>query len=166
MSSALVASYLDGMARMACTVSIVTTDGTAGRFGVTVSAVSSVSAGQPHPILVACVHHLSPAALPIRENGVMCVNVLRSDQMLIADTFAGRCKDRFADKFDCADWQALSTGAPVLMDGLVAFDCRVLDAQRWDSHFVFHGEVIETSLGPAGAALVYANRRYSMPAQL
>ncbi len=38
--------FLDGMSRAAATVSVVTTDGPAGRAG-TVSAMTSVSAGRP-----------------------------------------------------------------------------------------------------------------------
>ena len=36
--------FLSGMSHAACTVNVVTTDGPAGRAGVTVSAMSSVSA--------------------------------------------------------------------------------------------------------------------------
>ena len=36
--------FLDGMSQAAATVNVVTTDGPAGRYGVTVSAMSSVSA--------------------------------------------------------------------------------------------------------------------------
>ncbi|EBA01956.1 flavin reductase-like, FMN-binding protein [Rhodobacterales bacterium HTCC2150] len=88
--------FLTGMSCAACTVNIVTTDGPAGRAGVTVSAMSSVSADTPKPTLLVCVHHLSPAADLILENGVFCVNVLRDDQGYISDTFAGRFKDQWA----------------------------------------------------------------------
>ena len=81
--------FLEGMSHAACTVNIVTTDGAAGRAGVTVSAMASVSADSEWPTLLVCVHHLSPAAARIVENGVLCVNVLRDDQSYISDTFAG-----------------------------------------------------------------------------
>ena len=46
--------FLTGMSNAACTVSVVTTDGPAGRFGVTVSAMASVSADTPKPTLLVC----------------------------------------------------------------------------------------------------------------
>ena len=41
--------FLLGMSHAACTVNVVTTDGVAGRHGVTVSAMVSVSADTPQP---------------------------------------------------------------------------------------------------------------------
>lgn len=46
------ARFLGGMAAAACTVNVVTTDGAAGRFGVTVSAMASVSADTERPTLL------------------------------------------------------------------------------------------------------------------
>ena len=63
------AQFLQGMSAAACTVSVVTTDGAHGRAGVTVSAMSSVSADGAAPTLLVCVHSLSPAAKTIIANG-------------------------------------------------------------------------------------------------
>src|SRR5580704_10415994 len=82
--------FLLGMSHAACTVNVVTTDGAAGRHGVTVSATVSVSADTPQPTLLVCIHHLSPVSAALLENGVFCVNVLRDDQAHISDSFAGR----------------------------------------------------------------------------
>ena len=112
--------YLEAMSEAAATVSVVTTDGPAGRAGVTVSAMCSVSADPP--TILVCVHHLSPACEAIRENGAFCVNVLGDEQSIISDTFAGRAPAPGGDKFDCAAWRTLATGAPALDDPLVALD--------------------------------------------
>ena len=85
--------YLEAMSEAAATVSVVTTDGPAGRAGVTVSAMCSVSADPP--TILVCVHHLSPACEAIRENGAFCVNVLGDGQSAISDTFAGRSTTRW-----------------------------------------------------------------------
>ena len=107
--------FLAAMSRAANTVCVVTTDGMAGRFGVTVSAMTSVSAEDPGPSLLVCVHHLSPACEAIQRNRVFCANVLGSDQTHISDCFAGRTGAKGLDKFDCADWATGETGAPVLL---------------------------------------------------
>ena len=96
--------FFNGMSHAACTVNVVTTDGAGGRAGVTVSAMSSVSADTPQPTLLVCVHHKSASAAAILENGIFCVNVLRDDQSYISDTFAGRLTTDDGDKFSCADW--------------------------------------------------------------
>jgi flavin reductase (DIM6/NTAB) family NADH-FMN oxidoreductase RutF len=159
--------FLSAMSHAACTVSVVTTDGPAGRFGLTVSAMSSVSADGPTPTLLVCINHRSAAADALLANGVFCVNVLRDDQSGISDTFAGRSGTPAPDKFDCAPWTTLRTGAPRVVDPLVAFDCRVLRAERVGTHFVVVGAVEAVFVaGAGGAPLIYANRSYGTPQRL
>jgi flavin reductase (DIM6/NTAB) family NADH-FMN oxidoreductase RutF len=160
---ALRQQFLLGMSHAACTVNVVTTDGGAGRHGVTVSAMVSVSADTPQPTLLVCIHHLSPVADAMLRNGVFCVNVLREDQAHISDTFAGRSGAHGAAKFDCAQWTTQLTGAPRVVDALVAFDCRVSASDRIGSHCVVMGSVEDIFVSGAGAPLIYANRAYGVP---
>jgi flavin reductase (DIM6/NTAB) family NADH-FMN oxidoreductase RutF len=154
------ARFLGGMSQAAATVNVVTTDGPGGRAGVTVSAMSSVSADTERPTLLVCVHHLAPAAAAILENGVFCVNVLRDDQSYISDTFAGRFSGQLTDKFDCTQWVTQATGAPRVADPLVAFDCRMMSHDRIGTHYIFFGEVEDIFNGERGSPLIYANRAY------
>lgn len=162
----LKAKFLGGMSHAASTVNIITTDGAAGRAGVTVSAMSSVSADTPKPTLLVCVHHKSPTAQMIIDNGVFCVNVLKDDQAYISDTFAGRFKDVVADKFDCADWTEMPSGAPRVVDPLVGFDCRVISYERVGTHHVFFGEVGDIFIAGRGSPLLYANRAYGVASRI
>ncbi|MEM9751105.1 MAG: LysR substrate-binding domain-containing protein [Pseudomonadota bacterium] len=158
--------FLSGMAFAAATVNVVTTDGPAGRAGVTVSAMSSVSADTAKPILLVCVNERSEAASKLLENGVFCVNILRDDQTYISDTFAGRYKDRLDDKFECAAWTAQKTGAPRVVDPLVAFDCKVVDTKKIGLHHVIFGEVQDIFVASRGTPLIYHNRAYRSSALL
>ena len=157
--------FLNGMGLAACTVNVVTTNGPAGRQGVTVSAMSSVSADTSEPTLLVCIHHLSAAVQAIIDNGVFCVNVLRDDQAFISDCFAGRAKPADGDKFSCTQWATLATGAPRVADVLAAFDCRILSAQRIGTHYVIVGSVAEIFAADAGSPLIYANRAYGTPSR-
>lgn len=158
--------FVEGMSHAACTVNIVTTDGPAGRAGVTVSAMASVSADSEWPTLLVCVHHLSPAAAKIVENGNLCVNVLRDDQSYISDTFAGRFKGQVGDKFDCTEWVAMPSGAPRIADPLVAFDCRILSSEKVGTHHILLCEVRELHAARPGSPLIYANRAYGAPVRI
>ena len=144
--------FLEGMSYAACTVNVVTTAGAHGRAGVTVSAMCSVSADPPS--LLVCVHHLICTSEIIRNNGVLCVNVLRDDQASISDTFAGRILTKSDDKFSCAEWP------PVLENALVAFDCRVVKDFRSGSHYIFVADVAHIEIETGGSPLIYANRAY------
>ena len=68
------AQFTAAMGLAATGVSVVTTDGPAGRFGLTVSAVSSVSA-EP-PLVLCCINRKSPAMAAVEANGVFAVNLL------------------------------------------------------------------------------------------
>lgn len=160
------ARFLAGMSHAAATVNVVTTDGSAGRSGVTVSAMSSVSADTDRPTLLVCVHRDSPAAAAILANSVFCVNVLRDDQSYISDTFAGRFREQVDDKFDCADWQAMASGAPRVVDPLVAFDCRVVSSELVGTHHIFIGEVGEVFIARHGSPLIYAKRAYGAASRI
>jgi flavin reductase (DIM6/NTAB) family NADH-FMN oxidoreductase RutF len=155
--------FLLGMSQAASTVNVVTTDGVAGRHGVTVSAMVSVSADTPQPTLLVCLHNKSAVAAALLQNGVFCVNVLRDDQAHISDHFAGRSGVHGAAKFDCAEWTTQLTGAPRVVDSLVAFDCRVTASERVGSHFVVFGSVQDIFVAGGGAPLIYANRAYGVP---
>jgi len=160
------ASYLEAMSRVASTVSIVTTDGPAGRAGVTVSSLVSVSADSPLPTILVCIHKSSSACPVILSNGVFCVNALRGGQKKISDTFAGRTGRADTDRFASADWAAEISGAPRLIDPLVAFDCRVAHSELVGLHHVIFGEVLDLSIGNRDAPLIYANRAYGTPSPL
>ncbi len=158
--------FISGMSHAANTVSVVTTDGPAGRSGVTVSAMSSVSADSEMPTLLICVHHLSPVCGGILGNRVFCVNLLRDDQSFVADTFAGRVLPAGEDKFSCTMWATGKTGAPVVVNHLVAFDCELIQNFRVGSHVIFVGQVVETIIHDGHAPLIYANRGYGTPLRL
>lgn len=152
--------FLEGMSKAASTVYVVTTDGIAGKRGVTVSAVSSVSADTPKPTLLVCIHHMSTASAAIRQNRTFAVNLLSDRQIAVSDSFAGRTDAKDEAKFDCADWSTGETGAPLLDGALASFDCTVQHEISCGSHHIFVGEVQSIALSEGNNALVYANRGY------
>jgi flavin reductase (DIM6/NTAB) family NADH-FMN oxidoreductase RutF len=158
--------FLAGMSAAACTVNIVTTNGAAGRFGVTVSAMASVSADGERPTLLACINERSAAADGILRNGVFCLNILRAEQSHISDSFGGRPDPQFADKFDCAVWADNPSGSPRIADSLVAFDCRLLSGEKVGTHYVFIGAVDHVFTSGYGQPLIYSNRSYGVPRPL
>ena len=152
-------AFLASMRRAATGVTVVATDGAAGRHGCTVSAMSSVSADPPS--LLVCVHQKSPVAQAIMENGVFSVSVLGSDHRQVSEVFAGRVRTEIGSKFACGLWGRLATGAPVLADAPAAFDCQVAETLSIGSHIVVVGKVVATraDLGD-DQPLVYANQTY------
>jgi len=158
--------FTNAMSNAACTVSVVTTDGPAGRLGVTVSAMTSVSADTPRPTLLVCVHQMSPCADAIIQNGVFCVNVLRDDQWSISDCFAGRYRTPDGNKFSCTEWAIDVNGSPRVENSLVAFSCKLASSQKVGTHYVFFGSVEEIVSTSSGSPLIYASRAYGTPVNI
>lgn len=156
------ARFLDAMSRVAATVSVVTTDGPGGRSGVTVSAMTPVSADGAAPTLLICLHEDSRTTPAIAANGAFAINVLREDQTDLSDRFAGRTPPPGGDKFAGLSTAIMETGAPRLADPLVAFDCALVSGQRVGTHHIFIGAVRDIFLG-AGRPLLYGNRAYHRP---
>lgn len=156
----LKAKFLEGMSRSAASVSVVTTDGPAGRAGVTVSAMTSISADGEAPTMLTCLN-ASASALPlVLANGCFCINVLSIGQTDISDVFSSRRPAPGGDKFNAVTVDILATGAPWLTEALVAFDCRLVSAERMGTHHICIGAVEAVRVAPEGEPLLYGMRRY------
>lgn len=138
------ADFINAMRRVAASVTVVTTDGTAGRHGATVSAFSSVSADPP--TVLVCLHTKSRIAAAVKGNGRFCVNVLPEHSDQIADRFAGAHDRDIADRFADIPCQGV-TGMPPSIDGATSFACTVDHVVQSGSHLVVFGRVGVVSHG-------------------
>ena len=153
--------FLAAMRRAATAVAVVATDGPAGRLAVTVSAVASVSADPP--LVLACISRRSPVCNAIRSNGVFTVNLLTTDQVHIANTFAGRIGEFPPFDFACAHWHEIGDpAAPCLSDALSAFHCHLHQAHDAGTHTVLIGEVSRIA-GHEAMPLIYTHAAYAEP---
>lgn len=151
--------FIHAMSRAAATVSVVTTDGPAGCAGVTVSAMTSVSADGDAPTMLVCVNKGASAADVILANGCFAVNVLDAGQQEVADLFAGRGDAVGAARFEGLEVDRLETGAPVLR-GLAGFDCAIQAVDLIGTHHVILGAVRAVRASEAGTPLIYGMRAY------
>ena len=159
--------FLEGMSRAATFVAVVTTDGEAGRFGVTISSLTSVSADGDHPSLLACLHHKSPAAAAILRNRAFCANLLNEDQHQVSDLFAGRMTaGEHAARFDRTPWARGELGQPVLEGATASFECQLATSVLWETHHIIIGRVTAVRLSESPAALLYGQRAYRRAVRL
>lgn len=152
--------FLDAMSQLTHSVCVVTTDGTGGQAGTTVTAMTPVSADSETPSLLICLHADSLTAQAIVENGVFAVNVLSEGQSGLADCFAGRNGLSGSEKFDRVKFEAGITGSAHLDEAVVVFDCRTKLQQVWGTHIIFIGEVAGVVLNAPSQVLTYTKRKY------
>lgn len=149
--------FTDAMRMAATAVSVITTDGGAGRYGVTVSSFCTATADPPQ--MLACLYGSGSTPSALRANGVFCINVLERGQRHVADTFAGRIAQWRENRFACDRWTRLSTGAPVLENALISLDCRLTHELTLSTHIVFVGEVVALA-SAGGMPLLYVDQNY------
>jgi flavin reductase len=86
----------------------------------------------------------------------------------ISNAFASKlCSE---ERFKQGSWTELVTGAPVLEDALVSFDCEIDHIQDVGTHSVFMCRVVAIKQaeqqGRADESLVYFNRAYHQVGQV
>ena len=151
------AEYVAAIAQHVASVCVITTLCEGERFGLTATAVASVSA-EPARLLV-CVNKSGQTHDKILLAGRFCVNVLTEAQDKIAMVFSGMAGAR-ADRFADGEWTTLSTGAPVLAGAAAAFDCRLASTSDQATHTVFFGDVLATRHRAGEDSLLYGVRRF------
>jgi len=151
-----------GMRTLAGAVNIVTCAHSGHRYGMTATAVCSATA-EPPTVLV-CLNRQTTTHGAVEKAGVFCVNVLRAEDSELSTAFSG--VQPGDARFRSRNWTRLATGAPVLIDALASFDCRVVKSLAHGTHTAFLGEVEQILIGKKGKPLMYAGGQYAKLASL
>jgi flavin reductase (DIM6/NTAB) family NADH-FMN oxidoreductase RutF len=156
------AQFKLAMRAFAGAVTLITSSHAGHRYGMTATAVCSVSADPP--TLLVCINRATTTHGAIARSGAFCVNVLRDSDRELSAIFSGAQKGE--GRFRYGEWLRLTSGAPVLASALVSFDCRVAARHDHGTHSVFFGEVHDLRMGAKGKPLLYANGQYAKLAAL
>lgn len=149
-------TFREGMSRLGAAVNLITSGGPEGRHGMTASAVCSIT--DSPPTLLVCVNQKNRSHDVFNGNGNLCVNVLAGRHVDLSNAFAGRGG---VERFEVGEWTTLATGAPVLADAVVAFDCRIIERRAIGSHSVFYARVAGVLMAREPAeTLIWFDRRY------
>lgn len=155
------ADFRNAMSLLTSAVSVVTTAGTCGRYGFTASAVCSVT--DAPPTLLVCMNKSSYLHAKFVENKMLAVNVLAAQHQAISNVFASGLDA--VERFKHGRWAELTTGAPVLEDSLVSFDCELEQAQTVGTHDIFICRVVAIKQSQQEQGLAYFNRAYHQVGQ-
>ena len=145
--------FRSAMRQLAAAVNIVTTRGENGRAGMTATAVISLTAEPPQ--LGVAVNRGNASYAALCESQVFAVNVLSHDQADLAGQFAGATGKKGEERFTNGRWDTLQTGAPVLLDAAVIFDCDLVQQVELSSHALMIGQVKAVRTAAAAKPLLY-----------
>ncbi len=152
------AHFRDAMSRYAGHVQLVATAREGIRRGVTITAACSVS-DNPATVLV-CLNSGNAKNDIFLESGIFSLNALGAHHQALADAFSGKTQMSTDERFAAGLFDTLVTGAPVLVDALASFDCRVVEVTRGSTHNVIFGEVVAVRFSDRRPALLYMHRDY------
>lgn len=151
-----VADFRNAMSLLTGAVNVVTTAGESGRHGFTASAVCSVT--DTPPTLLVCMNRSSSSHDHFIHNKILTVNVLGSHHQEISTVFSSKMSP--VERFEHGNWITLATGAPVLEDALVSFDCEIDQIQEIGTHTIFICRIVAIQQSQHNQGLVYFNRAY------
>jgi flavin reductase (DIM6/NTAB) family NADH-FMN oxidoreductase RutF len=148
-----------GMRRLPAAVTLVTCRYDSKYFGLTATAVTSLSAEPPS--LLTCVNREASAHRAILEAKSFGINVLPHDKMELARLFASRRTEDRDKRFGTEKWIELTTGAPILNDAIVGFDCTLDQAIVYASHSILIGQVQDIRIGDIHKHLMYLEGEFA-----
>ena len=126
--------------------------------GMTVTSVSSLSVDPP--ALIVSVNRSASSWPLLKRYGFFGVNILTSDQIDVAERFAGKEGLNGAERFAGAQWTTRASGVPLLSGALAAVDCQVEEIVERHSHAIVIGRVLDLQVSKRTAALAYWHGQY------
>lgn len=145
------------MRRLAATVTVVSSVSGGQRYGITATAVASLSMDPAS--LVVCVNRGASVHDPIVESGCFCVNLLCDTHASVAQAFGGKLE--CGERFNAGDWIDGLLGLPYLRDAQANIFCELGAATSYASHTIFVGRVAGVMVKEEVMPLLYHDGGYS-----
>lgn len=149
--------FREAMAHLPAAVSIVTSSGAAGKVGITVSSVCSVT-DSPATLLF-CINQNSGLHNIIKQNKQVCINVLNSKQEELAKHFAAILDSTMEERFSWDIWQVGKTGQFALVEAIASLHGEIITTYSIGSHSIFIVQLDEIQVQPQ-TSLVYFARKF------
>lgn len=150
--------FRDAMASLSAAVNIITTNGTAGKCGLTATAVCSIT-DSPPTIMVA-INRNSQTNSTLKENGVVCINILAKEHEETAKDFAGFTQLDIDERFNRHAWCEGEYNLPILKDSLSNLQGKIIQTLEMGTHSLFFIEVSSIQNRMGGTALAYFSRNF------
>lgn len=151
--------FRNAMANLAAAVNVVTTDGKAGKCGITATAVMSIT-DTPPTVLVA-VNKKSEMNSAFQGNRKMCINVLSASQEDTAAHFAGMKGSTMEERFADPAWTTGELGLPVNTTSISSLEGEIAKIDELGTHNLYFVELKHIDVRDKDA-LLYFNRQFKL----
>ena len=157
MGEALASEFRSAMRALASAVSIISTTHDRQRFGMTATAVTSMS--MTPPSVLVCVNQAASLHGPLLASGVFCVNILHAWQSALAQAFGSRQPE---DRFAHGEWLSDERETPYLADAQANIFCDLDASHAYGSHTIMIGKVRGVGMRGPVHPLLYQDGRYTV----
>jgi len=145
-------SFRGAMRRLPSGVGIIATNDGQRWYGMTATAITSVSMDPPS--LMVGINRSASIHDPLHESGVFSVNILRRDHAEIGQAFATLPS---AERFSVGEWELTALGCPRLVGAQAVILCRIATAVTYGTHSLVIGEVLESIVDQTVDPLVFVD---------
>jgi flavin reductase len=156
--------FRGGMRLVPGAVSIIATSHINQMKGLTATAVSALAADPPS--LLVCVNQSASAFEAFVSARRFSVNQLPTHRLDLAKVFSSSAPEDRMRRFSANDWTELATGAPILKDAVVAFDCELAETCNFGTHSILVGRIVGVRTNELAEPLVYLKGTFSEVAPL
>ncbi|KXX67311.1 flavin reductase family protein [Flammeovirga sp. SJP92] len=152
--------FKEAMRHLAATVNVISTDGEAGRNGITATAVTSLS--DTPPSLLVSVNKNGEFHDQVLKNKKFSVHILREDMSEISNCFAGYKGLQGEEKFQLGSWE-FSEENRILENALTNIECELQEAYDGFTHSIFIGSItsIKNTENQNDKPLLYSQGQYT-----
>ena len=138
---------------------VTTTDDQNRPVGMTANSFNSVS--QEPPLILWSVDKNALSAQTFSQAKHFAVNILGKHQTEIANNFAAKGADKFAD----VPFKKGRDGCPILKDLAACLECKTWSVYEGGDHLIIVGEVLDYHCYDHVVPLVFAQSSYAVPVQ-
>lgn len=149
-------AFVAAMRRFVTTVTVVTVGENGERFGMTATAVASVTTDPP--AILICVNRAASIHANMRINVPFCVNILATSHGSLSRAFSGKLSG--GERFSVGQWDEDTRGRPYLMDAQANLFCAVDATVDYGTHTIFIGKVDAIRLHGDVDPLIYGDGKY------
>lgn len=153
----LTSDFKRAMRALTSAVSIISTSHDGQRFGMTATAVTSVSITPPS--LLVCVNQAASLHAPLLASRRFCVNILQAWQSPLAQVFGSAA---IRDRFTHGAWLCDDRALPYLADAQTNVFCDVDGVHAYGTHTVVIGRVYGVGVHAPIHPLLYQDGRYTV----
>jgi flavin reductase len=151
-------AFCEAMRRFATTVSIISCASDGCRYGMSATAITSLSVDPPS--LLVCVNKSTATHRVLSRGGRFCVNVLRSYHSSLSRAFSGKLRGE--DRFRLGNWCETEDGLPFLGDAQANLFCEIVRIMDYATHAIFIAPVYSVRAQQHVDPLLYQDGKYAI----